>query len=135
MQTKVLIIAVIRRSDTILMRKKPDGSAPYTETWYIFGAELLPGGDPHQLVQELVQKQAGIQVRMTEQSSWDTEVKDDLDGVRKQFVYLDALFEYVEGELKAGEGIERLEWVPIEHLSEYDIVPPSRVLFKKLGYL
>lgn len=37
MVIKVLNIGVIQKEDTILMRKKPDGSLPYKETWYIFG--------------------------------------------------------------------------------------------------
>lgn len=28
----------MKKDDAILMRKKPDGSPPYKETWYIFGA-------------------------------------------------------------------------------------------------
>lgn len=117
------------------MRKKPAGSLPYEETWYLFGGELLVDITLVQAAQNIVQLQAGIQIQITEQLSWDTEVKADLDGQVKQFVYLDALFEYVDGELTPGEGVERLEWVPIEKLAEYDNVPPSVVLFKKLGYM
>ena len=39
------------------------------------------------------------------------------------------------GELVPAEGIEKLEWVPIEQLSSYNLVPPPRKLFKKIGYL
>jgi hypothetical protein len=35
----------------------------------------------------------------------------------------------------AGAGIENLEWLQIGKLDAYDIVPPSKALFKKLGYL
>jgi len=38
-------------------------------------------------------------------------------------------------DLVAGEGIEKVEWIKIEDLANYDIVPPSRILFEKLGYL
>lgn len=38
-------------------------------------------------------------------------------------------------EPKVPEGAERVEWVDTEKLREYDIVPPSLELFKKLGYL
>ncbi|MBW4061393.1 NUDIX domain-containing protein [Candidatus Saccharibacteria bacterium] len=135
MKTKVLVIAVIKKDSTVLMRKKPAGSPPYTETWYLFGGELTPGIAPEKAAQDIVRQQAGIEIRMTEQSSWDTEVKADLDGETKQFVYLDAIFEYVSGDLVIAPGIEKLEWAPIDNLSEYDLVPPSVELFKKLGYL
>lgn len=35
MPTKVLIVAIVENENGgILMRKKPDGSPPYAETWY-----------------------------------------------------------------------------------------------------
>ncbi len=37
MKTKILNIAVIENNGKVLMRKKPDGSLPYKETWYLFG--------------------------------------------------------------------------------------------------
>jgi 8-oxo-dGTP pyrophosphatase MutT (NUDIX family) len=67
--------------------------------------------------------------------SWDTEVKQDIDIEEKQFIYLGTMCEYVAGESKPGQGIEKLEWIPIEQLEVYDIVPPAKKLFIKLGYL
>ena len=135
MQTKVLIIALIKKGNTILMRKKPAGSPPYKETWYLFGAEATPDISPDDALKSHVKKQAGINITITQKFSWDTEVKHDLDDVEKFFVYLDVICEYASGELTLSPGIEKLEWVEIEKLSEYDIVPPSVELFKKLGYL
>lgn len=135
MQTKVLIVAVIKKGDAILMRKKPEGSPPYKETWYIFGAELVPGLDIEETLQQHVKRQAGITLKIAENFSWDTEVKNDLDGIKKQFVYLDVICDYVSGSIEHGPEIEKLEWVNIADLASYDLVPPSVELFKKLGYL
>lgn len=135
MQTKVLIVGVVEKDDAILMRKKPDGSLPYSETWYIFGAEATPTQTPDEAIINQVKQQAGVTVSVKNKISWDTEVKHDLDGIEKFFVYLDVLCEYESGELQLSPGIEKLEWVTREDLSNYDIVPPSKVLFEKLGYL
>jgi hypothetical protein len=135
MQTKVLIVGVVKNDDAILMRKKPDGSPPYKETWYIFGAEATPDVDPDQAIIDEVRSKSGIIVTVTNKISWDTEVKADLDGVTKFFVYLDVECKYVSGDIVVGEGIEKIEWVKQQELYRYDIVPPSRVLFEKLGYL
>jgi hypothetical protein len=135
MQTKVLIVGVVKRDGAILMRKKPAGSPPYEETWYIFGAEATPDIDPDQAIINEVRVKSGINVSVTSKISWDTEVKHDLDGIEKFFVYLDVECEYIDGEIVVGEGIEKIEWVKPEDLSSYDIVPPSRILFEKLGYL
>jgi hypothetical protein len=135
MQTKVLIVAVVKKNNAILMRKKPDGSPPYKETWYIFGAEATHDVDPDKAVINEVYSKSGINVKVTNKISWDTEVKYDLDGVEKFFVYLDVECEYVDGDIRVAEGIEKIEWVERENLASYDLVPPSRILFKKLGYI
>lgn len=136
MQTKILIVAVVENENgEVLLRKKPEGSPPYKETWYIFGAELVAGEPLEALVAAHIKKQAGIDVVMGKRLMWDTEVKEDLDGVRKQFVYLDVLCNYVGGELTISPGVEKLEWVEKSRLKDYDNVPPSVELFKKLGYI
>lgn len=135
MQTKVLIIAVIKKGNAIFMRKKPDGSPPYKETWYLFGAEIDPGMSPDDTLKVHVKKQAGIDIAIGQKVSWDTEIKHDLDGVKKFFVYLDIICEYAGGEPALTPGIEKLEWVEIEDLKNYELVPPSVKVFKKLGYL
>ena len=90
---------------------------------------------PEQAAQNIVRIQAGIEIAMTSQLSWDTEIKADLDGEVKQFIYLDAEFDHIGGELVLGEGIEKLEWVQTDRLSEYDNVPPNVKVFEKLGFL
>ena len=135
MQTKVLIVAVVKKDGAVLMRKKPDGSPPYKETWYIFGAEVSYDVDPDQAIVDEVRAKSGVNVKVASRISWDTEVKYDLDGVEKFFVYLDVECEYESGDIVIAEGIEKIEWVKLDDLSSYDLVPPSRVLFEKLGYL
>jgi hypothetical protein len=117
------------------MRKKFAGSKPYVETWYSFGAEFISGEDPLETFKNFIKGFAGIDISPTKHLSWDTETKEDHDGILKQFVYLDAEFKYLSGDLIVPEGLEKVEWIPLENLSQLDIVPPSVVLFKKLGYL
>lgn len=135
MQTKVLIVAVIKKGNAVLMRKKPDGSPPYKQTWYLFGAEATPDKSPDEVLKRHVRRQAGIEITIGKKFSWDSEVKNDLDGVEKFFIYLDVLCEYESGEPTLSPGIEKLEWVDEVKLGDYDLVPPSVEVFKKLGYV
>ncbi len=136
METKVLIVAVVENENgEVLLRKKPDGSPPYNETWYIFGAELKAGEDVAETLRAHIQKQAGIETQLVQKIGWDDEVKQDVDGIVKQFVYLDVTSKYLSGDLCLSEGIERLEWVPKDQLAAYDNVPPSVKLFKQMGYI
>ena len=135
METKVLIIGVVKKDGAILMRKKPDGSPPYKETWYIFGAEVTPDVDPDQALIDEVRAKSGVTVAIKNKFSWDTETKHDLDGIEKFFVYLDVECEYVSGDIQVTKGIEKIEWIKPENFDKYDIVPPSKILFQKLGYM
>lgn len=135
MQTKVLIVAIVKKDGAILMRKKPDGSPPYKETWYIFGTEATPDADLDQAIISEVKQKSGITVAVQNKIAWDTEIKNDLDGIKKFFVYLDVECKYVSGDIQVGDGIEKIEWVKPENLASYDIVPPSRIIFEKLGYI
>lgn len=135
MEIKILIIGIIKKDNQILLRKKPEGSLPYKETWYLFGGELRVDETIEKTIQQTLKEQAGIEVKTMDPIGWDTEVKKDIDGIEKYFVYLDLICQYVSGELTPGEGIEKLEWSDIDKLGSYDHVPPSRIVLKKLGYL
>jgi hypothetical protein len=135
MIVKILVISIVKKGDCILMRKKPQGSLPYKETWYLFGGELIPDKTPEKIIQDTLKKQAGIKIKTIKNLGWDTEIKKDIDGEKKLFVYLDVLCEYVSGKLRLSPGMERLEWIQISELKNYDLVPPSKKLFKKSGYL
>jgi hypothetical protein len=132
---KLLIIGNIKKGDAILMRKKFVGSKPYTETWYLFGCDFVSGEEPMAIFVNFIKGSIGIDVAPVKSLFWDFEVKEDTDGVQKQFIYLDAEFEYVSGEIIVPEGLEKVEWAPINQLQNFDIVPPSIKLFKKLQYL
>ncbi len=136
MDIKILIIAVIHKNNMILLRKKPTGAGPYKESWYLLGTTVDNNViDPPKVIEKAVEKQTGITIKFEKQLSWDTEIKKDLDGKDKFFIYLDCSCRYLSGNLSLGEGIEKLEWVEMTKLKEYDLVPPSVKLFKKLGYL
>lgn len=136
MKTIILVIGIVKDGNRVLLRKKPDGSPPCKETWFLFGGELnTDNQDPEEVLVSTLKKQAGIDIRITKRLSWDTETKPNHDGNMAFYIYLACLCEYVSGDLVPAEGIEKLEWIPIQQLSSYDLVPLSRKLFKKIGYL
>jgi len=137
MKMEVQILAIITRDDSVLLRKKPDGSPPYKETWYSgFGAVLdTDHTDPENELIKAVKNKIGIDVTISKRLWWDTEVKPDHDGVETFYIWLHCLCEYASGDLRIADEWEKLEWIPKSDLSKYDIVPPARRLFKRLEYL
>ena len=117
------------------MRKKPEGSLPYNQTWYLFGGELTSDMTPQEAIKKQVKNQANIDINFVKSLDWDTEEKKDLDGIKKYFVYLNCLCEYDSGDLLPSSDIEKLEWIKTGDLINYDIVPPAKALLQRLGYL
>lgn len=133
---KELIIAVIEKDDSVLMRKKPEGSLPYNETWYLFGCEPIANQDNPTTLKNYLKSELGIDVDVSnELIPPDFEVKQDHDGIEKNFIYINLRCRYLNGTPKIPKGAERVEWIPKDRLSEYDVVPPSVKLFNKLGWL
>lgn len=132
---KILIIGVIRRQETLLLRKKFSGSKPYTETWYSFGCEFEPGIGPASTYIKYIRKHIGIDIAVKKHISWDSEMLEDHDGVLKQFLYLELEFEHLSGEPKTPKELERVAWIQIADLAIMDIVPPSVELFRRIGNL
>lgn len=135
MEIKILVVGIVKNGSQVLLRKKPEGSPPYAQTWYLFGGQLTGDNTPEQAIADIVKQQAGLEIAMMEMVGWDTEIKTDVDGVVRQFVYLDALCEYLAGEIVVGEGLEAVEWVELSQLDQYDHVPPSLKLLRRLGYI
>lgn len=134
--TKELIIAIIEKDNAVLMRKKPAGSLPYKETWYSFGCEPIPSQDNSKTLRDYLKTELGIDVEVDNKIiSLEGEIKQDSDGIEKNFIYINLRCKYLSGEPKIPEGSERVEWIPKDKLAEYDIVPPSIKLFKSLGYI
>lgn len=133
--TKELIIAIIENDDAILMRKKPEGSQPYKETWYSFGCDRIINQDDPTTIKSYLKDTIGIDVEVDQKSiPFGTEIKEDHDGIEKNFIYVNLLCKYVSGSPRVPQGAERVEWIPKDKLNEYDVVPPSIKLLRELGY-
>ena len=133
--TKELVIAIVERDDVVLMRQKPEGSSPYKETWYSFGCDRIPNQDDRTNIKNYLKDTIGIDVEVDNQSITPAfEIKEDHDGVEKNFIYINLICKYLSGIPKVPQGAIRVEWIPKDKLSEYDIVPPSVKLLKDLGY-
>ncbi|MDD3032362.1 MAG: hypothetical protein PHF88_00115 [Candidatus Pacebacteria bacterium] len=132
---KILIVGVIKKGYSILMRNKFPGAGPYIETWYSFSADFVSGKEPSIVFKEYIKDFIGIDILPIKYLFWDTEVKKDYDGVKKQFIYLNIEFKYISGNILVPKDLKGIEWVSLKKLSSLDIVPPFVVLFKKLKYL
>jgi hypothetical protein len=132
---KILVIGNIKKDDAILLRKKFAGAKPYPETWYSFGCELKPEENPADTFVQYIKEYLGVIATPLNHLSWDFETKIDHDGAQKFFIYLEIECEYVSGDIRTPNELEKVEFVSFDDLSKLDIVPPSVKMFKHLGYI
>ncbi len=136
MNATILVIGIVKKDNQVLLRKKSPGAGPYKEPWYLFGGKIELGKDyPEEVIQRTIKEQAGINTKVTQRIGWDTEIKLNDQGVETFYLYLDMLCEYVSAELKPGPDISHLEWADLDKLREYELNPPSKKLFRRVGYL
>ena len=51
------------------------------------------------------------------------------------YTFLQFTCDFSSGNLKAGDDMQTFDWVDIKNLSNYNLNKPTKILFKKLGYL
>jgi ADP-ribose pyrophosphatase YjhB (NUDIX family) len=135
MKTVLMVVAVVKAQDKVLIRKMDPAKSPYKELWALFGGRIEGEGSTQELLNKELLSRWDFEVRISEKLWWDEEIKIDHDGEEKRFVYIDAICEIETGEPTAINKNETLEWVVPRELSSYDLNPPTRTLLQRLDYI
>lgn len=135
MKTVVMLIAIVRDGDKILLRKFDPDKNPYNEPWGLFGGKVEQGPVIESANRDFKERW-NMELEITKELWWDSETKIDHDGEEKQFIWLDAECRVVNGAPEAvSNPKEELKWVSIDELQNYDHVPPSRNVLEKMELL
>lgn len=135
MKTVLMAIAIVRKDDTILMRKMDPERNPYQEPWGLFGGRLEGEGDVGTLLNKELSERWNFTVSIIERTGWDEDLKKDHDGETKRFIYVDAICSLDGGSPSPVNKSEQLEWVHLDELKEYSTNPPTSTVLKQLGYI
>lgn len=136
MQTVLMVIAVIKRGDQILLRKADPSRTPYKEPWALFGGQITGSGTLSEELNKELQSRWNMVVRVTDHLWWDEDKKVDHDSEEKRFIYLDVLSELEQAvEPFPTNQSEQLQWVKLDDLHSYELNPPTKILLAKLGYV
>ncbi len=136
MKTRLIVCAVIRKNDRTLLGKKPKGKGPYPDTWHIPGGGIDIGDETcEDAVIREIKEEIGITVKNLVKISWDSDTEPDKNNEETYYVFLQFMCDFAGGELAANDDIRELEWVDIRDLNKYKLNRPSKILFKKLGFI
>lgn len=135
MKHKIIVSAVIKKKNKILLARKAVGRGPYPDTWHIPGGAVNYNTETcEEAIIREIKEETGIKVKNLEKIYWDTDIEPDKNGIPTYYIFLVFKCDYVSGGA-AGDDIENLEWTDIEKLSKYNLNRPNKILFKKMGYL
>jgi ADP-ribose pyrophosphatase YjhB (NUDIX family) len=135
MKTVLMAVAIIKKGDSVLIRKFDPTRNPYPEAWGLFGGRLEGDGEIIDSLNRELQERWNMTVAIAERIGWDEEKKVDHDGEEKRFIYLDVLCDLADGEPEAKNPQEELRWVEKSELRNYDLNPPSAKVLGVAGYL
>lgn len=136
MKSRIIVSAVIRNEDKILLARKPAGKGPYPDTWHIPGGGVDPEKETCEeaLIRE-IKEETGLKVDNIKKVAWDSDTIPDKNGIETYYVFLQFTCDTKEIEINVGDDLHHLEWVSIDELSKYNLNKPSRILFNKLRFL
>lgn len=130
-----MAIAIVRKNDSLLLRKTDPDRNPYQQPWALFGGKIEGDGDITTLLNKELEERWSFTVIIDERLWWDEDIKLDHDGEEKRFVYIDALCRVESGEPSPLNPNEELKWVKVSDLGNYELNPPTQNVLNRLNYV
>lgn len=155
MNNRIIVCGIIRRDKEILLGKKEKGKPPYPNVWHILGGgvkdqklaeELLSlkkFNDPyfHDELKREIKEEANIIIKniinlCPKYRFYPREdVTKNKDSILTHYIFLEYFCEYDSGIPKPGDDISELKWIKISDLKSISLTPPSKTMYKEIGWL
>ncbi len=136
MKSRIVVVSIIKKGNQILLGRKPKGVGPYPDTWHIPGGGVnLEKEDCDSAIKREIKEETGLEVDNLEKISWDTDIEKDKKGIKTYYIFLQYASTYKSGNINPGDDMKNFEWVDLKKLSKYNLNRPTKILFKKLGYI
>ncbi len=136
MKSRVIVVGVIEKDDSILVGKKPDGIGPYPNTWHIPGGGVnLEEETLEDALRREMLEEAGIEIENIEAVGFDEDYENDKHGEKTHYVFLDFKATCTSKDVNAGDDMKSLKWVKKDELKNLNLNKPAKKLLQKLNYL
>lgn len=146
-QRTIVSALVLSKDGKLLMgMKDPVKGGVYSDCWHIPGGGIDEGEDEMNALQRELLEEVGIdtsnqKVSLVSDDGKGESEKTLADGEKvlcemSFHVYrVDIDKEASEVEIQLSDDLMKTEWVDLEKLASYKLTPPSKKLFRKLGWL
>lgn len=133
MKSRLIVSAIIKKEEKYLLGRKPKDTPPYPNTWHLLGGGVnLEEENIEEALRREVKEEAGIELGELKRISFDEDYEPNKHGEETHYIFLVFEGEYKSGELKAGDDIHELKWIPQHALKSLLLTRPSIKLFKEL---
>lgn len=136
MKSRIVVAAIIKKHNLILLGHKPPDVGPYPNTWYIPGGGVNMGTETlEEAVRREIREECSIEVRNLKRLSFHEDFEPDKHGIMTHYLFLVYEAVYESGEIKAADDLYMLKWFTLEELRDIQLTRPSVNLFRHLGLI
>ncbi|MGD9143412.1 MAG: NUDIX hydrolase, partial [Dehalococcoidia bacterium] len=129
-QPMIGVAVLIFREGEILMAKR--GKEPSKGKWSVPGGKLELGETIVEAAEREVLEECAINIKVGDViDAYDILIRDDAGLVKYHFVDIYLTANYLRGEAKAQSDVDECRWVKPEDMSELDIPPKLKDLFRR----
>jgi ADP-ribose pyrophosphatase YjhB (NUDIX family) len=136
MNTRIIVAALIKRGEQILLGQKPKGVGPYPDTWHIPGGGInLNDEKCEEAVRREIKEETGLRVKNLKKVAWDTDIEPNKHGELTHYIFLQFSCDYDGGDLIPGDDMSHFEWVSMKDAPKFKLNKPTRILLEKLRHI
>lgn len=155
MNTRYIVSAIIQDNDKILLGRKSPGRGPYPDVWHTPGGgienqievkKLFEKADYdnqffHSELKREVKEELGIEIKNLQciiPKYRSVPLEDETPnkhGEITHYYFLEYLCEYAGGNLRPADDLVEAKWVKKDELKRVDLTPPSKIIYRDLGWI
>jgi ADP-ribose pyrophosphatase YjhB (NUDIX family) len=158
MNTRIIVVGIVCKGGEVLLGKKDKGQPPYPDVWHTIGGgvnnlekgfKLLKKKEydnsyfHSELLRELSEEAPNLRVDAESVEciipKYRNLLREDTtagkDNKPVWMIFLEYLCRYQSGDIKPGSDIVHLKWVKKKDLKKESLTPPSKEMYKELGWM
>ena len=139
MKTRVIVSAVIENSKgEISIGRKPSNQGVYLDAWHLPGGGINKGETLEEGLKREVKEETGLDITDIEPIIFsDGVAMKHKDGETEKVYMIFHDFKCLSktDNFTPNDDLENLKWVAKSEIKDYNLTPPSKFLFKFLGWI
>ena len=136
MKSRIIVVGLIEKEGRFLLGKKPTGIGPYPNTWHLPGGGIAPEKESMEdALKRETEEEAGIKIQNIQPTGVDEDYEKDKHGEMTHYIFLDFKADYLSGKIKAGDDMNKLQWIEKNKLKDLSLNKPTKKLLQKLNLI